>query len=62
MTFVLISSKSYVTLRSIALKMGVLDVKNVKKTYIFGFFSVCDFSQVGITKNATPPSFFNIFG
>ena len=61
MTFVLMSSKLYVTTRLIALKMGVLDVKNVKKTYIFGIISVCDFSQVGITKKPIFSPFLNIF-
>ena len=50
MTIVLISCKSYVTFRSIALKMGVLDVKNVQKHGFSPFSQFATFPYPGIVK------------
>ena len=50
MTIVLISCKTYVTFRSIALKMGVLDVKNVQKHGFSPFSQFATFPYPGIVK------------
>ena len=50
MTIVLISCKTYVTVKSIALKMGVLDVKNVQKHGFSPFSQFATFPYPGIVK------------
>ena len=50
MTFVLMSSKLYVTTRLIAFKMGVLDVKNVKKHTFLAFTQFAVFLRLGSLK------------
>ena len=50
MTTVLISCKKYVKFRSIALKMGVLDVKNVQKHGFSPFSQFATFPYPGIVK------------
>ena len=50
MTFVLASCKLYVTFRFIALKMGVLGVKNIKKHTFLAFSQFGTFLRLGSLK------------
>ena len=62
MTIVLNSCKSFVIFRSIALKMGVLDVKNVQNSGFLEIISVRDIFRIRVTKKPKAFSFFDIFG